>query len=107
MSAVRAALVNCKCIYCEVETSNSQNGTGVRREEEKRRSLSSVATLTTELPDAVWNINTITVSRERHEMGFHGRAAGHKPKITMRNAEHRLEWVKLVDIGAMEMYSLV
>ena len=27
-------------------------------------------------------------------MGFHGRAAIHKPKITMRNAKHRLEWCK-------------
>ena len=25
-------------------------------------------------------------------MGFHGRTAAHKPKITMRNAKHRLEW---------------
>ena len=30
--------------------------------------------------------------RELHEMGFHGRAAAHKPKITMRNAKRRLEW---------------
>ena len=32
-------------------------------------------------------------------MGFHGRAAAHKPKITMRNVKHRLEWCKL-DSGA-------
>ncbi|KAK6302769.1 hypothetical protein J4Q44_G00271240 [Coregonus suidteri] len=29
-----------------------------------------------------------------HEMGFLGRAAAHKPKITMRNAKRRLEWCK-------------
>uniref|UniRef100_A0AAZ3RU61 Transposase Tc1-like domain-containing protein n=1 Tax=Oncorhynchus tshawytscha TaxID=74940 RepID=A0AAZ3RU61_ONCTS len=28
-------------------------------------------------------------------MGFHGRAAAHKPKITMRNAKRRLEWCKV------------
>ena len=27
-------------------------------------------------------------------MGFHGRAAAHKPKITMRNAKCWLEWCK-------------
>jgi hypothetical protein len=27
-------------------------------------------------------------------MGFHGKAATHKPKITMRNAKCRLEWCK-------------
>jgi hypothetical protein len=25
-------------------------------------------------------------------MGFHGRAAAHNPKITMRNAKRQLEW---------------
>uniref|UniRef100_A0A8K9XJ18 Transposase Tc1-like domain-containing protein n=1 Tax=Oncorhynchus mykiss TaxID=8022 RepID=A0A8K9XJ18_ONCMY len=40
------------------------------------------------------NISTRTVRRELHEMGFHGRADAHKPKITMRNAndKRRLEW---------------
>ena len=27
-------------------------------------------------------------------MGVHGRAAAHKPKITMRNDKRRLEWCK-------------
>ena len=27
-------------------------------------------------------------------MGFHGLAAAHKPKVTMRNAKCRLEWCK-------------
>jgi hypothetical protein len=40
------------------------------------------------------NVSTITICREIHEMGFHGRAIAHKPKITMRNAKHRLEWCK-------------
>ena len=35
-------------------------------------------------------------------MGFRGRAAAHKPKITMRNAERRLE----LDSGVVETRSL-
>ena len=38
------------------------------------------------------NVSTRTVRRERHEMGFHGRAAAHKPKITMCYAKRMLEW---------------
>ena len=57
--------------------------------------LSSVKTLTTEFQTASGsNVSTRTVRRELHEMGFHGRAATHKPKITMRNANRRLEWCK-------------
>ena len=57
--------------------------------------LSSVATLTTELQTSTGsNVSTITVHWELHEMSFHGRAASHKPKITMRNAKRLLEWCK-------------
>ena len=59
----------------------------------QKNHLSSVATLTTEFQTASGsNESTSTVRRELHEMGFHGRAAAHKPKITMRNAKRRLEW---------------
>ena len=44
--------------------------------------------------DSGSNVSTNTVRRELREMGFHGRAAAHKPKITMHNAKHRLEWCK-------------
>jgi hypothetical protein len=44
------------------------------------------------------NVSAITVRRELLEMGFQGRAAAHKPKITMRNAKRRL--------GAVETRSL-
>ena len=55
--------------------------------------LSLVATLTTEFQTASGsNVSTRTVCRELHEMGFHGRAAAHKPKITMCNAKRRLQW---------------
>ncbi|XP_064876722.1 protein RCC2 homolog [Oncorhynchus nerka] len=44
---------------------------------------SSVATLTTEFQTASGSkVSTRTVRRELREMGFHGRAAAHKPKIT-------------------------
>jgi transposase len=58
----------------------------------RKNHLSSIATLTTEFQTASGsNIITRTVRRELHEVGFHGRAATHKPKITMLNAKRRLE----------------
>ena len=52
-------------------------------------------TLTTEFQTGSGsNVGTKTVSRELHEMGFHGRAAAHKTKITMHNTKCRLEWCK-------------
>ena len=57
--------------------------------------LSTVPTLTTEFQTVSGsNVNTSTVRLELHEMGFHGRAAAHKPKIPTRNAKHWLEWCK-------------
>jgi hypothetical protein len=51
--------------------------------------LSLDATLTIEFQTASRsNVSTRPVHWELHEMGFHGRAAAHKPKITMRNAKH-------------------
>ena len=101
----RAAPVNCKCCYCEVDTSRRNNSSAqlhkliewdrhVLKRKERKNCLSSVATLTTKFQTASGsNANTITVRRELHDMGFHGWAA-HKPKITMRNAKCRLEWYK-------------
>ena len=74
-----------------------------------KNSLSSVKTLTAEFQTASGsNVSTRTVRRELHEMGFHGRAAAYKPKITMRDAKHRLEWCKVCRhwTGAVEMHSL-
>ena len=77
---------------------------------ECKDNLSLVATLTTEFQTASGrNVTTGTVRREFNEMGFHGRAATHKPKITMRNAKHRLELRKARrhwTFGAVEMRSL-
>ncbi|CAI9567479.1 unnamed protein product, partial [Staurois parvus] len=39
-------------------------------------------------------INTTTVHRELHGMGFHGRAATSKPYITKCNAKCRMQWCK-------------
>ena len=61
----------------------------------RKNGLSSIATLTPDLLTASGsNVSTITVCRELQEMGFHGRAAAHKPKINMRNAKRWLEWCK-------------
>jgi hypothetical protein len=59
----------------------------------RKNHLSLVAILTTKFQtDSGSNVSTITVCRELHEMGFHGRAATNKPKITMLNADGRI-WV--------------
>ena len=40
-------------------------------------------------------------------MGFHGRAATHKPKITMRNAKRQLEWCKARRHWSLEQWKCV
>ena len=40
-------------------------------------------------------------------MGFHGRAAAHKPKITMRNSGCRLEWYKARHHWTLEQWKRV
>uniref|UniRef100_A0AAZ3Q1C0 Transposase Tc1-like domain-containing protein n=1 Tax=Oncorhynchus tshawytscha TaxID=74940 RepID=A0AAZ3Q1C0_ONCTS len=95
-----------KCC-CEVKTSRSNNGSALKWQatqahrtrtpsaEARKNHLSSVATLNTQFQTiSESNISTITVCRELHEMGCHGRVAAHKRKITMCNAKHRLEWYK-------------
>jgi hypothetical protein len=49
----------------------------------------------------------LTVLRELHEMGFHGQAATHKPKIIMRNAKCRLEWCKVCRHWTLEQWKRV
>ena len=61
----------------------------------RKNHLSLVAILTTVFQTSSGsNISTRAVPRELPEIGFHSRAAAHKPKITMRNAKHRLVWYK-------------
>ena len=58
----------------------------------RKNRLSSVAALTTEFQSASGsNVSTRTVRWEVHEMGFHGRKAANKPKITVRSA-NRCAW---------------
>jgi hypothetical protein len=87
---------------------SSQNRT-TQGDEARKNDLSSVAKLTTAFQTASGsNVNTITVLRELHEMGFNGRAAARKPKIPILNAKHRLEWCKAHrhwTLGAVETHS--
>uniref|UniRef100_A0AAZ3Q6D9 Transposase Tc1-like domain-containing protein n=1 Tax=Oncorhynchus tshawytscha TaxID=74940 RepID=A0AAZ3Q6D9_ONCTS len=74
----------------------------------KKYFLSLVATLTTEFQTASGsNVNTRTVSWELYEMGFHDRAAAHKPKLTLRNAKHRLVWCKAHRHWTLEQWKRV
>jgi hypothetical protein len=98
----RVVPVNCKCCYCEVETSEAttaqpQSGRPHKLTERDRRALkhvknclSSVATLTTRVPNCLWKQRTRSVHLKLYEMGFHGWAAANKPKITMGNAKRQL-----------------
>lgn len=40
------------------------------------------------------SVSSRTVRRELNNLGFHGRAAAHKPNITSQNAKHRLKWCR-------------
>uniref|UniRef100_A0AAZ3PXS2 Transposase Tc1-like domain-containing protein n=1 Tax=Oncorhynchus tshawytscha TaxID=74940 RepID=A0AAZ3PXS2_ONCTS len=62
---------------------------------EAHKNCPRVVTLTTEFQTPSGsNVSTITVSQELHEIGFHGRAAAHKPKINTCYAKRRLECCK-------------
>jgi hypothetical protein len=50
------------------------------------------------------NVSTRTVRLEIHEMGFHGRAAAHKLKITLRNSKRPLEWCKACHHWTLEQW---
>jgi transposase len=61
----------------------------------RKNCLSLVETLTTEFQTASRsNFSTRTVLQELHDIGLHGRAVAHKPKITMCFAKCQLEWFK-------------
>ncbi|GFT63514.1 QLQ domain-containing protein [Trichonephila clavipes] len=36
----------------------------------------------------------LSIERVLKNLGFHGRAAAHKPNITPQNAKHRLQWCR-------------
>jgi hypothetical protein len=74
----------------------------------RKNSLYSVTTLTTKFQTASGsNISTRTVHLKLNEMGFHGRAVAHKPKITTHNAKRRLEWCKARRHWTLEQWKRV
>jgi transposase len=48
--------------------------------------------------------STRTVRQELPENGFHGRAASHKPKITISNTMHRLKWCQACRHWTLEQW---
>jgi hypothetical protein len=82
--------------------------TSSQKARKNTNNLSSVATLTTEFQTASGsNVSTITVRRDLHEMGFHGRAAAQKPKIIMHNDKSWLEWCKARRHWTLEQWKCV
>ena len=101
-STISAVIVKWKCLGAT--TTQPQSGRPYKLTERdcrvlkhvawKKSNLSSVATLTTKFQTASGATSAQTLRRELHEMSFHGQAAAHKPKTTMHNAKHQLEWCK-------------
>ena len=99
-SIVSAVIVKWKCLGATTAQSRSGRPHKLTEWDQRvlkrvvwRNNLSSVTSLTTEFQTlSRSNVSTSTVHWELHLMGFHGRAATHKPQITMRNAKHWLEW---------------
>ena len=98
----RAAPVNCKWKRLGAQQISNkvirhkltERDCWVLKLEARKNHLSSVATLSEFHMTSGSNVSKITVCWELHEMRFCGRAAAHKPKITMRNAKCRLAWCK-------------
>ncbi|XP_076324347.1 uncharacterized protein LOC143232607 [Tachypleus tridentatus] len=98
-STISAVIV--KWNRLEITTAQPQSGRPHKLSERDRRVLKrvarknrlpTIATLTTEFQTASGNnVSIRIILQELHEMGFHGRATAHKPKITMRNAKRQLE----------------
>ena len=64
--------------------------------------------LSTELQtDSGSNFSTKTIHLELHEMGFHGQATAHKPKITMDNPKRQLVWCKAHRNWTLEQWKRV
>ncbi|GFS47830.1 uncharacterized protein TNCV_3598321 [Trichonephila clavipes] len=46
----------------------------------------------------------LSVERELKHLGFHGRAAAHKPNMTPQNAKHRLQWCRAQRHWTVDMW---
>jgi transposase len=53
------------------------------------------------------SVSSRTVRRELKNLGFHGRAAAHKPNITPQNAKHRLQWCRAHRHWTVDMWKTV
>ena len=74
----------------------------------RKNRMSSAATLVTEFQNSSGTmVCTKTLRRELNTMGFHGRAAAHKPHISKVNARRRLEWCKARRQWTLEQWKRV
>ncbi|GFX33708.1 hypothetical protein TNCV_1933751 [Trichonephila clavipes] len=53
------------------------------------------------------SLSSGTVRLELKNLGFHGRAAAHKPNITPQNAKHRLQWCRAHRHWTVDMWENV
>ncbi|GFW53949.1 transposable element Tcb2 transposase [Trichonephila clavipes] len=53
------------------------------------------------------SVSSRTVCRALKNLGFHVRAAAHKPNITPHNAKHRLQWCRAHRHGTVDMWKTV
>ncbi|GFV74523.1 transposable element Tcb1 transposase [Trichonephila clavipes] len=53
------------------------------------------------------SVGSRTVRRELKSLGFHGRAAAHKPNITPQKAKHRLHWCRAHHHWTVDMWKTV
>ncbi|GFT87774.1 QLQ domain-containing protein [Trichonephila clavipes] len=53
------------------------------------------------------SVSSRTVRRELKNLGFHGRAAAHKPNITPQSAKHRLQWCRAHRHETVDMWKTV
>lgn len=66
----------------------------LQREIRKNR-RSTMATIAEEFQQASGcHVSTKTLRKEAHKLGYHGRAAVHKPLVTPANKTNRLQWAK-------------
>ncbi|GFV40021.1 uncharacterized protein TNCV_4412521 [Trichonephila clavipes] len=53
------------------------------------------------------SVSSWAVHRELKNLGFHGRAAAHKPNITPQNVKHRLQWCRAPRHWTVDMWKTI
>ncbi|MBJ5664486.1 hypothetical protein JGG94_23270, partial [Salmonella enterica subsp. enterica serovar Infantis] len=99
------------------ETAEKRSGRPKKISERSRRTLtrvvkqnrkSSLVEITQEFQSSSGvSASSRTVRRELKNLGFHGRAAAHKPNITPQNAKRRLQWCKAHRHWTVDMWKNV